>query len=126
MNTLNSLQEVSSKLNEKYSNISDFFVYTAGDTVRGGFYKINHNENPCGSYYFHETFGRLSDHHNVRTYNELFIYLDSIIQSQLKWQKTCDENYAKEHNKKVEYKYDYSVILNGVLNNKVEIYGNLI
>lgn len=113
MTTLNSLQEVAEALNNKYTSINDFRVIVLNEgTIRGGFYKMNYNNTPSGEYYFHETFGRIDENYGVKTFNDLFERLDNIIQKQLKWQKCCDESYAKEFKKNIEYKFDYSAIFN--------------
>ena len=116
MEILNSLQEVSNKLNDKYSKITDFNTQVIDDVVKGGFYKMTYADrlanNGIVSYYFHETFGRLypQEPYNVVTYNDLFNYLDNTIQKQLRWQKSQDEKYSEEFGKKLVYKYDYSLI----------------
>ena len=107
-NTLTSLQDVSILLNSKYSKITGFETKVIDNVVKGGFYKMNYNHTTNGYYYFHETFIRLTETRN--TYEKLFMYANDVIQNQLKFQKQCDESYAKEFNKQINYKYDYSLI----------------
>jgi hypothetical protein len=110
---MKNLTEVSEGLNKKYAKIPDFITYVDGDRVMGGFYKQCFFDRICGNgwmeYYFHETFGRLSK--EVGSYDELFNYLDSCIQSQLKRQKDIDEAFAKEKGIKVDYMYNYSKLI---------------
>lgn len=107
---LDSIKDVCNKLNDKYSTIKDFKLYVSGDIIKGGFYKMNYNNTPQGEYYFHETFCRLTD--SINDFNKLFKYANSVIQKQLKNQKFYDEEFAKEENIKVNYKFDYSLIEN--------------
>ena len=97
MKTYNNLNQVAEDLNEKYSKIKDFDVFVMNDVVRGGFYKMQ----------FLNT-NTYSD--DEMTYNEFFDLLDKRVQEKLTWQKESDEAYARDYNKKVVYKFDYSLI----------------
>lgn len=112
MKYLNSLVDVKNALEKKYSaGISDFHLYIdksgLSKVIKGGFYEMS-----CGNnrYYFHEIHAGKDEN---ESYDELYSYIDKAIQKKLKWQKEQDENYAQEFNKKIEYKFDYSLINEG-------------
>lgn len=105
----NTNSEVADYLELKYSKIKDFEAYAQGDNlVTGGFYKTRYGKGPDTEYFLRETFGRIDK--DKPTFNDLFKYLDNQVQRNLKVQKRFDEAYAKEHNKKVAYQFDYSLI----------------
>jgi len=111
------LEKVKSKIEKKYSKIKDLEILVEYRRIQVGFGWTNylHGNPPQGRYPFHEinySFD-LSESFlgkTLTTTKDIFNFLDGRIQEELKWQKRIDEDYAKEHNKKIEYKFDYSII----------------
>lgn len=104
------LDKVKSLLEKKYTKISDLEIYVYPEShMRVGFDFMNYDGTPSGRYAFHETNFRF-DMTEMRSVDEIFNYFDKSIQNQLIWQKANDESYAKEFNKPLNYKYDYSLI----------------
>lgn len=115
--TFNSLQEVANALKNRFSFINDFDVYVTklklenGNVVEasmhGGFYRMSYNGRPDGEYFFHEYTTRSNEHESL---NDLYIAFEKAMIEKLRWQKYADESYAEDYNKKVAYKYDYSIL----------------
>ena len=111
---MKNLQDVADALNAKYRSIKDFNVYATSDSqINGGFYWMNYmfseyKGNHFADYPFHEVFGAFDRFDG--SLDEFFDYLDQRVQSQLKWQKEVDEQFAAEHGQPVDYKFNYSLI----------------
>jgi len=104
------LNKVKSLLEKKYSKIKDLEICVWPETdMQVGFNFMNYDGTSTGRYPFNEINFRY-DMSEMRSVEEIYNYFDKAIQQKLKWHKENDEDYAKEFNKPLKYKYDYSLI----------------
>lgn len=107
-NQITTLNQAISELKERYSFISEFELeINHNNKIVGGFYKMNYNGRKDGEYFFHETFYTPSENDTV---DSIVLSISKRINKQLIWQKETDENFAKEYDRDVVYKYNYSLI----------------
>lgn len=108
------LKEVAAALNVAFAFIADFKVYQTENVIKGGFCNMSYRCPVLGEmvhYKFHDLFIRLeADKVRESSFEEIFKKAHIQILEDLKWHKACDEAYAKEYEKKIEYKYDYSIL----------------
>jgi hypothetical protein len=102
------IQKAVEILNNKFSKIKDFKlrqVWHHAGNIQGGFYWMNYDNTPSGSYPFHEIF--FKEIANWST-EEIVDKISVRVIEKLKWQKWCDESIAEETNKEVQYEFDYA------------------
>lgn len=97
-------------LNEKFKSISDFKLNGDDDyhnvgLISGGFYWMNYCNQPHGRYAFHNIFFKGCKNMGV---DEIVEAISEAVIKKLEWQKWCDEKFAEEEQKPINYKYNYS------------------